>query len=191
MVATTAFEGNDSIIFLIARLTHLLQGLRRLGFNLTDREKLINEAVAEMCTVNKIEPRQIGINHEWSLPLVSWTHNQFPLSSNPAQKYVYLVRVHKADDVVHAMKTATGGRIEWSRPLVISNIEIGWSSTSNRIRMYYPGPGHGNNTPTNSSIPSPPGTVYFLESVNRSDALKIIDKLSTIGTVRSVVIKTR
>lgn len=58
MVATTAFEGNDSIIFLIARLTHLLQGLRRLGFNLTDREKLINEAVAEMCTVNKIEPRQ-------------------------------------------------------------------------------------------------------------------------------------
>lgn len=58
MVAATAFEGNDSIIFLIARLTHLLQGLRRLGFNLTDLEKLINEAVAEMCNVNKIEPRQ-------------------------------------------------------------------------------------------------------------------------------------
>ncbi|KAI4111887.1 MAG: hypothetical protein LQ339_000346 [Xanthoria mediterranea] len=36
MVATTAFKGNDSTIFLIARLTHLLQGLRRLGFNLTD-----------------------------------------------------------------------------------------------------------------------------------------------------------
>lgn len=89
------------------------------------------------------------------------------------------------------MKTATGGRIEWSRPLIIREIEIGWSSSSNRIRVYYPGPGHGNNTPTKSSIPTPPGTVYFLESVNRSDALKIIDKLSTIGTVRSVVIKTR
>lgn len=58
MVPTTTFEGNDSVIFLLSRLTNIHNDLQRLDFDLKDLEILINETIAGMCNANKIEPRQ-------------------------------------------------------------------------------------------------------------------------------------
>ena len=111
--------------------------------------------------------------------------------SNPPKQYVYLVHVKNTNGTVHAVRTAVGGRLEQSCALVVNNINIGWSSTNNKMRLYQPGVAHDPSIQTQFLIPDLPGKVCFIELLSRSDALEIIDRLSTVGTVKSVAIKSR
>lgn len=111
--------------------------------------------------------------------------------SIPPKQYVYLVHVNNTDGTVHVMRTAVGGRIEQTWSLVVNNINIGWSSTNNKMRLYQPGVAHESNTQTQILVPDLPGKVCFVELVSRSDSLEVIDRLSTVGTVKSVSLKSR
>ncbi|KAI4266742.1 MAG: hypothetical protein LQ337_008683 [Flavoplaca oasis] len=79
--------------------------------------------------------------------------------SIPPKQYVYLVHVNNTDGTVHVMRTAVGGRIEQTWSLVVNNINIGWSSTNNKMRLYQPGVAHESNTQTQILVPDLPGKV--------------------------------
>ncbi|KAL9627817.1 MAG: hypothetical protein Q9204_006312 [Flavoplaca sp. TL-2023a] len=191
LVPRTSFRGNDSVIFLLSKLTNLHRGLQRLGFDLKGLELSINGTIAKMCSAYKIEPRQIGINHDWAVPLISWTQDGSSMFSNPPRQYVYLVHINNTDGGVHVVKTATGGRLQWSWSIAVNNINIGWSSANNKMRLYQPGAAPDPSLQTQILIPDLPGKVCFFELVSRSDSLKVIDKLSTVGTVKSVSLKSK
>ncbi|KAL8668474.1 MAG: hypothetical protein Q9168_006896 [Polycauliona sp. 1 TL-2023] len=164
MVSTTTFEGNDSIVFLFARLTNLRKGLQRLRFDLKNLDLLINETIA---------------------------HNTLR-ASQPPRQYVYLVRMDDRDNnKVHVMETALSGRIKCSWPIELKDISMDWSSDSNKLRVYNTKASQNLAMQTQALVPDPSGTVHFLEFVNRSDTLKAVDKLSTIGKVKTVTLKTR
>ena len=58
LVPRTQFRGNDLIFFLLTRLASLHKSLQRLGFDQKGLEISINYIITEICSANRIEPRQ-------------------------------------------------------------------------------------------------------------------------------------
>ncbi|KAL8839437.1 MAG: hypothetical protein Q9176_004433 [Flavoplaca citrina] len=188
----------QSLDKLLINIESLLEASRALeGSNVTtlDLDQAISHLTSELSAlVPKTSFRgndSIGINHDWAVPLISWTQDGSSMFSNPPKQYVYLVHINNTDGGVHVVKTATGGRLQWSSSIVVNNINIGWSSANNKMRLYQPWAAPDPSIQTQILIPDLPGKVCFFELVSRSDSLKVIDKLSTVGTVKSVSLKSR
>ncbi|KAL8658020.1 MAG: hypothetical protein Q9226_001354 [Calogaya cf. arnoldii] len=192
---TTRFRMDAENLQKLEKLDKLLINIESLldagkaleGSNITtlDLDQMISHLTFQLTEM-------IGIDHEWSIPLVSWTLDGLSHFSNPPKNYVYLVQIKTTNEDIHFMKTATSGRIQWSKPMATSlggielEIEIAWCSVSNRIRLYY-----YSGTLPQALVPDLLDKVFFLELVNRSDCLRVIDKLSTIGKIGRVVLKSR
>ncbi|KAL9013533.1 MAG: hypothetical protein Q9180_009007 [Flavoplaca navasiana] len=102
------------------------------------------------------------------------------------------IKPWKDGNKIHFIDSGPEDARSWS--VTLSEMDISWSSMSNSIRLYIPNPTNpafGEYSSSQVLVPDLPGTTVFLEVMNRSDAIQLIDKLSTLGLVRRVVLKTR